>query len=383
MQIKSVLCKYDLLDKIIEKIQKNNVRTRYSLDLPYKISGTNVDIYNESHSSYLSTATDNSSSRGYQTPLSTIATNLDTKINHLLKGISNIEKEAFVIKHVKLGHNIIYSFLQLYNKYICDNAELMINIESKNRKKLESMYDAEKFQIMYGKQLARELSLHMNARDPVSVTSPLQIATNIKEKQNSKNVIVPSNIIQELNESMEFKTPHNNINIGNDTKNVIDSSNTSGINTNNIGINNWNSSEKINIGLDLERSDEITIDSIEERNVSRWDVVKYKSFASKELQVLLTKAQTEFDSMNNLIKYQFEKNIQKRCTGGSINGASSNINDEMEWLLEKLIETMESAIREISILMNDSYIRFQLNNKQLFDKVVQLAQEKKHNLIDK
>ena len=52
-------------------------------------------------------------------------------------------------------------------------------------------------------------------------------------------------------------------------------------------------------------------------------------------------------------------------------------NQLVEWLLFKLIKTMELAINEISKLMNDSFFRYKANDTT-FDKSVHLAMQQYH-----
>ena len=51
----------------------------------------------------------------------------------------------------------------------------------------------------------------------------------------------------------------------------------------------------------------------------------------------------------------------------------------IEWLLKRLIENMEDAVREISVLMNDSYARFTRQSPGVHKKAVKLALQTVNN----
>ena len=78
----------------------------------------------------------------------------------------------------------------------------------------------------------------------------------------------------------------------------------------------------------------------------------------------------------SLINAQFEDFI--RSISGNYKSDDENINQSVnkqiyKWVLEKLILAMEPSVKEISNLMNDSFLRFKINKRDLFLQLCQQA----------
>ena len=79
----------------------------------------------------------------------------------------------------------------------------------------------------------------------------------------------------------------------------------------------------------------------------------------------LNRSASQVESRMSIVKAEFRKHAES---------GNCNENVLLEWLLTELIETMETAVREISFLMNDSYVRF-MHDSQLHEKVVAAARD--------
>ena len=82
---------------------------------------------------------------------------------------------------------------------------------------------------------------------------------------------------------------------------------------------------------------------------------------------------------NDNINYSLNFNVSQENVVSGYNAYSLNEieREVLKWLLIELIESMEGAVREISSLMADSYLRF-TRNAQLYQKTVKVALKKIH-----
>ena len=406
MQIKTVLSKHEPFASIMNRVTQKNSRTRYHLNLPYDIDYVDNQDDPQAANAYASKADRGAGGRPKQTPMSVIAVDLREKIQQLLSsGNSNYnynynnkgqvkldhdkhDYEEQVEMTFKLGYVVIYSFVQLYNKYVSDDSEFTINIKSKTRKILETMYDAQMFRMMITS------STKTNGGHGVEI--------NRRKSNNNLN----SKLTAYINNQLQIENTQTQT-TATAAQNAIAIATQTNTKMNNNIINDDDNDGEYNPSLRQDVDSRLKTIGSEFDQVTFWDRLnlKFTSLASKGFQESMNKQQTEFESMNNLIKYEFTKYMKMLSMpianvniNYNINGSNQDPNDKskskssssnnnknnsnsnknningLEWLLEQLIETMESAVREISVLMHASFARFRLNTR-LYEKVVKLAQE--------
>ena len=96
----------------------------------------------------------------------------------------------------------------------------------------------------------------------------------------------------------------------------------------------------------------------------------------------ITKSKSLINAQFEAFNLSMTKKIQMNAAGGTGGDSDNkefelvNVNKEIyKWVLTKLILATEPSVHEISKLMNDSFIRFKMNKRDLF---VQLCQKINH-----
>ena len=117
-----------------------------------------------------------------------------------------------------------------------------------------------------------------------------------------------------------------------------------------------------------------------------WNRLKYGSLASRRRSRSRSQSRSQSRNQTNtianpnanenqddpfFIKIQFEqyyKQLKEKSNNRDINEG-----ELLKWLLTKVIVAIEPAVSEVSLLMNDSYSRFQRNDQEMLEKAVELA----------
>ena len=142
-------------------------------------------------------------------------------------------------------------------------------------------------------------------------------------------------------------------------------------NLNNDGDNNNSNSNNSN-SEDEKDEDELDIpeplpklDQLDILTSNKMKVLDRIKLESPIVNWRLNRSANHVESRMSIVKAEFRKHAES---------GNCDENVLLEWLLTELIETMETAVREVSFLMNDSFVRF-MNDKQLHEKVVNAAKD--------
>ena len=108
------------------------------------------------------------------------------------------------------------------------------------------------------------------------------------------------------------------------------------------------------------------------KEVALWDRIKYQS-GTRKLSLGINNIESTTSNSTSTIDSSTNVDCNGIAAKFAEKGENGNDgNDLIEWLLNELIQSTEQAIVEISLLMNDSFVRFRKNDA-VYKKVVELA----------
>ena len=120
---------------------------------------------------------------------------------------------------------------------------------------------------------------------------------------------------------------------------------------------------------DLENDNNQTI-LTHQKSPSKTEISLWNRLTQQQLKQSITNTNNNKNNNTFFIKAQFEKYAQ-------VHGHDITESDLLRWLLIKLIQAIEPAVFETTLLLSDSYSRFRRSNSKVFKKAVSLAIEHK------
>ena len=262
-----------------------------------------------------------------------LSLSLYSGVNSVSNPIPIITRKSIDIISIKQGNDMIDCFGELYRKYISNSSEFTINIQSKTRKILQSMFDKTYYQSYLRSSNTNSPTINQSNSH---ATAPNK--SHIDRKKNK------------VSKSRDKSGKQNSNSIS--RKIVVKISNLSKLSR--TGTPAPAPASAASPPSPSSSSTPTPVPATSKGNPNGIDKVPYLS--ESRIQQACSK------SGMNLIKQEFGKATQ----------VCSNENQLFVWLLTELIVNMESAVREISALMNDSFSRFQ-KDKQLHEKCIELA----------
>ena len=235
---------------------------------------------------------------------------------------------------IKIGNRLIESFEEIYKKYISNSSEYTVNIKSQTRYTLTNMYDKQIYRIWKLKYPYDQVDIHIHYNNNNNSNNEAKSTSRSHSRKHSQStsITIWDRLKYDSIIAGHHSHSHNHNNGASSNSNKQD---------NKLDKHNHNSNSNYN------------------SNGGNLNEMNNRNFNNDEF---------------NMIRAQFgayaRLNIHSRelCQNGLIG-----------WLLIRLIETMEEAVKEISLLMNDSYSRFR-RDKILYSKVVQLADKHREKL---
>jgi hypothetical protein len=261
---------------------------------------------------------------------------------------------------IDLANDIMDCFHSLFNKYVSNTSKYCVNIQSSTRSVLTSMYDEKFYKIWQlkletekdngnykGKGHFRKKSLSYTATfSSADVTLWDRIKFEAASGNHKKSFIYNNAMAEYINNapSISLQTSINTAepsmpSTNNNTGISIDNEST-GVAGGGGGDSDIELDEKSNA-----RKDNQDEDADEDDNVCRNEL--------------------------NLIKAKFGEYVQD-------NGKNLKEKELIEWLLNQLIQHMEDAVVEVSVLMNDSFSRFK-KEETIYEKACNLAEKQHEN----